>query len=131
MSSLARQRRKAEARFGRQTGGTVLSHLFEAGTPVAGRPHADIITRAIADFFRRPTGSCFGCGGDWGRAPSAFLVCHAAVKPTSAALAVACKECWGREDYLEVLSDAAETTLRKLVAGHWQTPLEPMRLDSS
>jgi hypothetical protein len=130
MSSLSRQRRKAESRFARKTGGTVLAHLFEAGTRIEGRPFADIIARAVNDFYRMPSGCCFACKGDYGRG-SAFLVAHAAVKPTSAALAVACARCWGREDRLEALSAAAEATLQKLLpSGRWLEPL-PLTHDTS
>lgn len=112
----------AKRRFARKTGGAVVTHLFEAGERIES-PYADIILKAMNDFQRSPAGCCFGCKKDWGRAPAAFLVCHAAVKPTSAALAVACARCWGREDYLEALSDAAEASLSKLVPGRWLTAL--------
>jgi hypothetical protein len=122
MSSMARHRRRAEARFANKAGGNLLAHLFEAGTRIEGRPFAGIITRAIIDFQHAPSGCCFACEGDYGRG-AAFLVAHAAVKPTSAALAVACNQCWSREDYLEALSDAAELTLQKLLPGRWLEPL--------
>lgn len=77
----------ARARFARKTGGTIISHLFEAGERIEG-PFASIITEAVTEFYRRPCGCCFACKGDWGHFPSAFLVAHAAVNPTSAALAV-------------------------------------------
>ena len=123
MSSLARQRRKAEARFARQTGGSMLSHLFEAGARIEGRPFADIVSRAVADFYRAPSGCCFGCGGNYGRG-AAFLVVHAAVRPTTAALAVACHRCWYADGYLDALSVAAEVTLQKLLpSGQWLEPV--------
>lgn len=118
------ERRATEAarrRFQRKTDGNVVTHLFEIGTRIDG-PFASVITGAIEEFHRQPSGRCFGCKGDYGRG-AAFLVCHAPVKPTGAALAVACHRCWSRDNYLEALSDAAEATLRTLVPGRWLTPL--------
>lgn len=128
MSSLGRLRRKAEARFRRQTGGNMLVHLFEAGERIQGRPHADLIARTIADFYRMPSGAWFCCKGDWGRVPAAFLIAHAAVRPTGAALAVACSKCSGREDHLEALSVAAEATLQRFAPGG---RFEPLPVDTS
>jgi hypothetical protein len=116
----------ARARFKRKTGGEVITHLFEIGTRIEG-PFAAIITKAIEEYRRQPSGCCFGCRADFGRG-AAFLVCHPAVRPTSAALAVACATCWGAENYLEALSDAAEASLSKLVPGRW---LDPLGADTS
>lgn len=112
----------ARARFKRKTGGTIISHLFEAGERIDGRPHADIVSRAVTDFYREPSGACFSCRSSIGR-PSAFLVAHAAHRPRGAALAYACSRCWGAENYLTALSDAAEASLSKLVPGRWLSPL--------